>query len=212
MTGSLYARFIKRLLDLLFSSLGLIILAPVFLAIAIAVRLDSDGSVLFTQPRVGKDGAIFRLYKFRTMITETMKDGRQLDDEERLTRVGRFLRRLSLDELPQLINVLNGTMSLIGPRPLLVKYLPYYTEEESKRHSVLPGISGWAQVNGRNAISWEDKFQYDLEYVSRISFAFDVKIALMTVMKVFKRSDIFLNRLADLDVERRGRVCENSDI
>ncbi len=200
------------MLDVFFSLLGLILLAPVFLAIAIAVRLDSKGPVLFIQPRVGKDRIIFRLYKFRTMITETMKDGRQLDDEERLTRVGRFLRWLSLDELPQLINVLNGTMSFIGPRPLLVKYLPYYTEEENKRHSVLPGISGWAQVNGRNAISWEDKFRYDLEYVNRISFAFDVKIALMTVLKVIQRADIYLNRLMDLDLERRGQVCENSDL
>lgn len=212
MTGTFYTRYIKRLLDVFFSLLGLILLAPVFLAIAIAVRLDSKGPVLFIQPRVGKDRIIFRLYKFRTMITETMKDGRQLDDEERLTRVGRFLRWLSLDELPQLINVLNGTMSFIGPRPLLVKYLPYYTEEENKRHSVLPGISGWAQVNGRNAISWEDKFRYDLEYVNRISFAFDVKIALMTVLKVIQRADIYLNRLMDLDLERRGQVCENSDL
>lgn len=209
MSKAVYPRYIKRLLDVLFSLLGLIILAPVFILIAAAVRLDSKGPVFFGQLRVGKDGAIFRLYKFRTMITEIMRDGRQLDDAQRLTRVGRLLRRLSLDELPQLFNTLNGTMSFIGPRPLLVKYLPYYTEEEQKRHSVLPGISGWAQVNGRNAISWEDKFHYDLEYVSRISFALDLKIALMTVLKVFSRADIYLNRLNDLDLERKGQICEN---
>ena len=194
---------LKRILDFV---VALIIFAgtlPVMVVVAIAIKLeDPTGPVLFRQDRPGLYGKIFRLNKFRTMTVVTEKDGRRLSDKERLTRVGRFLRKTSIDELPQLINILKGEMSFIGPRPLLVKYLPFYTDEEKKRHEVLPGISGWAQVNGRNNISWDEKFKYDIEYVEQISLKMDVKILFLTIYKIFKRSDVSVDALPDLDVER----------
>ena len=180
---------LKRILDFV---VALIIFAgtlPVMVVVAIAIKLeDPTGPVLFRQDSTGLYGKIFRLNKFRTMTVVTEKDGRRLSDKERLTRVGKFLRKTSIDELPQLINILKGEMSFIGPRPLLVKYLPFYTDEEKKRHEVLPGISGWAQVNGRNNISWDEKFKYDIEYVEQISLKMDVKILFLTIYKIFKRS------------------------
>lgn len=181
---------VKRVLDLIFAVFFLIIFSPIMLIASIAIKMDSQGPVLFKQQRPGKDCRIFTIYKFRTMQVETEKDGKVLSDFERMTKVGSFLRKTSIDELPQLINIIRGEMSFIGPRPLLVEYLPYYTEEEMKRHNVLPGITGWAQVNGRNAISWEERFNYDIEYVTKISLIFDVKIALLTIMKIIKKSDI----------------------
>lgn len=185
-----YEKYIKRLIDICCSGAALLVLSPVLLVTAVLVRVKLGSPVLFCQARPGKNEEIFKLYKFRTMTGERDENGELLPDEVRLTKFGRFLRSSSLDELPELINILKGDMSLIGPRPLLVKYLPLYNEEQKHRHDVRPGLSGWAQVNGRNAISWEEKFQYDVEYVDKIGFVFDVKILFMTVKSVFKREGI----------------------
>jgi len=187
----MYEKYIKGLLDFLFAILLLVILSPIMLAAAIIIKMeDPGGPILFKQERVGKDNKIFTLYKFRTMIVETEKNGVKLSDADRLLKFGNTLRKLSIDELPQLFNIIKGEMSFIGPRPLPVVYLPYYTDEEIHRHDVRPGVSGWAQVNGRNYLSWEEKFRYDLEYVNNVSFLFDVKIFLMTVKKVLTKSDV----------------------
>lgn len=196
--------YVKRILDFISAFILLIITLPIMILAAIAIKLeDPKGPILFKQNRPGKDAKIFKVNKFRTMIVDTEINGRKLSDKERLTKTGLILRRTSIDELPQLLNILRGEMSFIGPRPLLVKYLPYYTAWEMKRHDVLPGISGWAQVNGRNAISWEQKFKLDLEYVENISLIFDMKIMFLTVYRIFRRSDIGLNSLLDLDYERK---------
>ena len=158
---------------------------------AIAIKIeDPKGPVLFKQRRPGKDAKIFTVYKFRTMRVETERDGRPLSDMERITKVGAFLRKISIDELPQLFNIIRGEMSFIGPRPLLVEYLDYYTPEQMRRHEVMPGISGWAQVNGRNAISWEEKFKYDVWYVDNMSFLLDLKIVFLTIYNILKREGI----------------------
>jgi len=192
----MYRRYIKRVLDLVLALVLVVLFSPVMLLAAIAIKIeDPSGPVLFKQKRPGKDAKIFTIYKFRTMRVETEKDGRPLSDMERLTKVGAFLRKSSIDELPQLFNIIRGEMSFIGPRPLLIEYLERYTPEQMRRHEVLPGISGWAQVNGRNAISWEEKFKYDVWYVDHLSFMLDLKIALMTIYKVFKGEGI--NHSAD---------------
>lgn len=181
---------IKRILDIIFALILLIIVSPIMVIAAIAIKLESKGPVLFKQKRPGKNAKIFTVYKFRTMIVETKRDGKPLSDMERMTKVGSFLRKASIDELPQLFNILRGEMSFIGPRPLLVQYLEHYSLEQMRRHEVLPGISGWAQVNGRNQISWEDKFKYDVWYVDHISFLLDIKILWMTISNVLNRKDI----------------------
>lgn len=181
---------IKRIFDLLFSIIVLLLLSPVILIIAILVKLNLGSPILFTQERIGKDNKKFKMYKFRTMKDAIGKDGKQLPDSERLTKFGKILRSTSLDELPELINIVKGEMSLIGPRPLLVEYLPLYNEEQIKRHNVLPGLTGWAQINGRNAISWTEKFKLDVWYVENWSLGLDVKIFFLTVYKVFKREGI----------------------
>lgn len=187
----MYRKYIKRLLDYILAVVLLAALSPIMLLAAIAIKLeDPKGPVMFKQKRAGKDAKIFEVYKFRTMKVETEQDGRKLSDMERLTKVGSFLRKTSIDELPQLFNIIRGEMSFIGPRPLLVEYLKYYSPEQMRRHEVTPGISGWAQVNGRNAISWEEKFKYDVEYVERISFIFDLKITLLTIKKIIIREGI----------------------
>lgn len=177
---------------------------------AIAIKIeDPRGPILFKQKRPGKDAKIFTVYKFRTMRVETEKDGRPLSDMERITKVGAFLRKTSIDELPQLFNIIRGEMSFIGPRPLLENYLPYYTEEEKKRHNVLPGITGWAQVNGRNLISWDDRLKLDIEYVDNISFLFDFKIFILTILKILKCENVVIREkrgLLDFDVERRNFI------
>lgn len=160
------------------------------LVTAILIKFTSRGSILFKQKRPGKNGKIFTVYKFRTMITTTTKKGKTLSDVERMTKLGKLLRKTSIDELPQLFNIIKGDMSFIGPRPLLVRYLPYYTKQQRRRHEVKPGISGWAQVNGRNAISWEQKFKLDVWYVDNISFKLDLKIFFMTIAKIFKHEGI----------------------
>jgi len=202
----MYRLFIKRLLDIVLSGMALVVLAPVYLVLAVLIRINLGAPVIFCQERPGRQGKVFKLYKFRTMTDERDEEGNLLPDEERLPRFGRVLRSTSLDELPELWNIFTGDMSLIGPRPLLVRYLPYYTKEESHRHDVRPGLTGLAQVNGRNALGWEDRFAYDLEYVNHLTFLMDVKIIFMTVGKVLKRSGTLSGAeqtVADFDVYRR---------
>ena len=185
-----YERFIKRFLDAFLSTGAIIVLSPVLLVTAILVRTKLGSPVLFTQDRPGKDEKIFKLYKFRSMTNQRDENGKLLPDDVRLTKFGRVLRSTSLDELPELLNIIKGDMSVVGPRPLLVEYLPYYTAEEHHRHDVRPGLTGLAQVNGRNAISWDTKLSYDVQYVSKITFLGDAKIVKETFIKTVKRSDI----------------------
>lgn len=194
-----YELIIKRPMDFILSLLAIIILSPVIIIVAILVRMKLGGPVLFTQNRPGKNEKKFKLYKFRTMTSEKDKDGNLLPDEVRLTKFGKFLRSTSLDELPGLFNILKGHMSIVGPRPLLVQYLPLYNEEQKKRHLVRPGLTGLAQVNGRNAISWEDKFKYDVKYVEKITFIGDIKIIILTAFKVIRRKDINSNTSATME-------------
>lgn len=205
----MYKSFFKRVLDIALSGGALIVLSPVLLITAYFVKVKLGSPVLFTQDRPGKNEKIFKMYKFRSMSDARDKEGNLLPDDVRLTSFGRKLRSTSLDELPELFNIIKGDMSIIGPRPLLVEYLPYYTEEERHRHDVRPGLSGWAQINGRNAIdSWEQRFKYDLEYVNKISFTFDFKIVLLTLIKVIKRSDIQVGKqikVGRLDVARKQK-------
>ncbi len=186
----IYRKYVKRILDFILSLSAILILSPVLLVTAGAVRVKLGSPVLFRQKRPGYRGKIFELYKFRTMIDERDEKGELLPDEDRLPPFGKKLRSTSLDELPEFFNILKGEMSFVGPRPLLVRYLPLYNEEQAHRHDVLPGLTGWAQVNGRNTLSWQDKFRYDVEYVNKVSFLFDVKIILMTVRSVLKREGI----------------------
>lgn len=183
-------KYIKRILDILSSLFAIILLLIPYAVIAILVRTKLGSPVIFKQERPGKDGKIFTLMKFRTMTDERDENGNLLPDELRLTKFGLFLRSTSIDELPELFNILKGDMSVIGPRPLLVQYLSRYNEHQSRRHNVRPGLSGWAQVNGRNAISWEEKFDYDVEYVDSYTFAMDIRILFMTVKNVLKREGI----------------------
>lgn len=182
--------FIKRIVDILISLAGLIILSPIMLIVAILVRSKLGSPIIFTQERVGKDNKIFKMMKFRTMKDEVDKEGNILPDEERLTSFGKKLRATSLDELPELINILKGDMSLVGPRPLLVEYLPLYSNEQIRRHNVLPGLTGWAQINGRNALSWKEKFKLDVYYVDNWSLVLDIKIFFLTFYKIVKQEGI----------------------
>lgn len=186
----MYRQFGKRLVDVIVSATLLICLLPIILLTAIIIRLRLGSPVLFQQERAGKDGRLFYVQKFRSMTDARNADGDLLPDEVRLTKTGKFLRASSLDELPQLINVLRGEMSLIGPRPLLAEYLPLYNVHQARRHQVRPGITGWAQVNGRNSISWEDRFNHDVYYVENYGLWLDAKIALLTIQKVFQRSGV----------------------
>ncbi|MRH99154.1 lipid carrier--UDP-N-acetylgalactosaminyltransferase [Kriegella sp. EG-1] len=186
----MYKAFFKRLLDFFTALTILIIASPIFILAFILLTIANKGKAFFVQARPGKNEKVFKIIKFKTMTDEKDANGELLSDAERLTKVGSMVRKTSLDEIPQLINVLKGDMSLIGPRPLLVQYLPLYNEKQKRRHLVRPGITGWAQVNGRNAISWEKKFDLDVWYVDNCSFILDVKILWLTVMKVIKRDDI----------------------
>lgn len=203
----MYKNCIKRLLDFILSLAALLILSPVLLILCLLGAIFMKGDPFFTQQRPGKNEKIFRLIKFRTMSCEKDKDGDLLPDEQRLNAYGKFLRSTSLDELPELINILLGQMSIVGPRPLLVKYLPLYNEEQRRRHHVRPGLTGWAQVNGRNAISWEEKFRLDVEYVDNISFSMDLKVIFTTVGKIFKREGISSDTSATME-EFRGTKTE----
>ena len=202
----MYKKFFKRFFDILFSLILIIVLSPVYLIISIFVLIFMGWPVLFKQPRPGKDEKIFNMYKFRTMTNKKDKEGNLLPDEERLPKFGKLLRKTSLDELPEIFLIFVGKMSFIGPRPLVVKYLPYYTEEEKHRHDVRPGLTGWAQVNGRNNLNWDDRFKFDIEYVNNISLLFDLKIVFLTIKKVLFASDISVrgtNKLLDFDEYRR---------
>ena len=185
-----YEKFVKRFLDILLSGMTLIVLSPLILVTAILVRVKLGSPVIFCQERPGKDEKIFKLHKFRSMSDARDETGALLPDKERLTGFGKKLRSLSIDELPELWDIFRGKMSIVGPRPLLVKYLPLYSEEQHRRHDVRPGLTGWAQVHGRNLASWEEKFAYDVDYVDHVSFALDVKIILMTVRCVFAHEGI----------------------
>lgn len=180
----MYKNGLKRLIDFLAAFTGLLILSPVFVVVTVGLYFANHGKPFFFQTRPGKGARLFRIIKFKTMNDKKDKDGNLLSDAERLTKIGSFVRKTSLDEIPQLINVLKGEMSLIGPRPLLPEYLPLYSPEQYRRHEVRPGITGWAQVNGRNAISWQQKFEYDVCYVDHLSFALDLRILFLTLKKV----------------------------
>ena len=186
----MYKNYLKRLFDFLAAFFGLLVLSPLFIVVMIGLYVANQGKPFFFQARPGLNERIFKIIKFKTMNDKKDAQGNLLPDADRLTKIGTFVRKTSLDEIPQLINVLKGDMSLIGPRPLLVQYLPLYNAEQKKRHDVRPGITGWAQVNGRNAISWQQKFEYDVWYVDNISFLLDIKILFLTLKKVIKRSDI----------------------
>lgn len=185
----MYAKYVKRPMDFVLSLIAIICLSPVMAVTAILVRTKLGSPVLFKQQRPGKDEKIFNMYKFRSMTDERDEDGNLLPDEVRLTKFGRALRKTSLDELPELFNILKGDMSIVGPRPLLVAYLPRYNERQKRRHEVRPGLSGLAQINGRNAISWEEKFEWDVTYVDNITFIGDIRIILLTVWKAFVKEE-----------------------
>lgn len=188
--NGIYNRIFKRLFDIICALLALGVFWWLYLIVAVLIRMKLGSPVIFKQPRPGKNEKVFNLYKFRSMTDERDSEGNLLPDEVRLTKFGKLLRSTSLDELPEVFNILNGDMSIIGPRPLLVRYLPFYTDEERHRHDVRPGLSGWAQVNGRNFITWEETFKLDIEYVNNVSFLFDIKIIVFSVVKFLKRSDI----------------------
>lgn len=186
----IYERYIKRITDIFFSIVGLIILLPIVLSVAVLVKIKLGSPIIYKTKRAGMDEKPFTLYKFRSMLNTKDKNGEQLPDVMRLTKFGQALRSTSLDELPELINIIKGDMSIIGPRPLPLLYLPYYSDIEKLRHNVRPGLTGLAQVNGRNSLTWEDKFAYDIKYINNITLIGDLKIILKTIIKVFKRSDI----------------------
>ncbi|MBI9070763.1 MAG: sugar transferase [Melioribacteraceae bacterium] len=183
-------KLLKSLIDRLTALLLIIVTLPITFLTGLGLLFQNKGVVFFLHPRPGKNEKVFKVIKFQTMNNKKDENGNLLPDEERLTTLGKLVRKISIDELPQMINVLKGDMSLIGPRPLLIEYLPLYNEEQKRRHDVKPGITGWAQVNGRNAISWEEKFRYDVWYVDNISFLLDVKIFWLTIVKIFKREGI----------------------
>lgn len=199
MKNTIYSKYVKRIIDILLSLIVIVLFFWLYLIVAVLVRVKLGSPVIFRQPRPGKDEKVFNLYKFRTMTDARDKDGNLLPDEDRLPEFGKKLRATSLDELPEFFNILKGDMSFVGPRPLLVKYLPLYNEEQRHRHDVRPGLTGWAQVNGRNLLSWEDRFEKDVFYVNHISFLMDLKIVFMTVAVVFRHNDI--NSATDATME-----------
>lgn len=207
----IYKKYVKRLLDIVISLCALIVLSPVMLVTACFVAVKLGRPVIFTQPRPGKDGKVFDLYKFRSMTDAKDENGELLPDEVRLTSFGKKLRSTSIDELPELINIIRGDMSIIGPRPLLVKYLPLYNEHQARRHEVRPGVTGYAQVHGRNSISWEEKFDLDVWYVDHISFREDCRILLQTVKTVLKREGISSGTSATMEEFKGSRGTETCD-
>ena len=201
-----YERFIKRPLDCLLSTLALIILSPIMLITAILVRTKLGSPILFSQERPGLHEKLFKIYKFRTMTDKRDANGNLLPDAERLTKFGKILRSTSLDELPELFNIAKGDMAIVGPRPLLTQYLPYYRPEERERHAIRPGLTGYAQIHGRNFVMWDERCALDIQYAKKITFIGDVKIILQTVIKVLKRSDIAEKRIPPLDQVRREEL------
>ena len=203
----MYTSFFKRILDVLATLIALLLLSPVIIILIILLMFANNGKPFFFQKRPGKNENLFTIIKFKTMKDPKDKDSELLDQDERITKLGRFVRKTSLDELLQLINVLKGDMSIVGPRPLVVNYLPLYNKEQTRRHLVKPGITGWAQVNGRNTLSWEEKFELDVWYVDHLSFSTDVKILLKTIQKVFKRDDIYTDKQEDAWAAWKGNPC-----
>lgn len=204
----MYKKFFKRFFDIILSLIAIIILSPVYLIISVLVLIFMGWPILFKQPRPGKNEKIFNMYKFRTMTNKKDKDGNLLPDNQRLPKFGRFLRKTSLDELPEMFCILTGTMSFIGPRPLLVEYLPYYTKEEHHRHDVRPGLTGLAQANGRNLVNWDDRFKLDLEYVNNVSLKMDLSVIIKTISIVLKREGITDGKtetMTFLNEERKGK-------
>lgn len=202
----IYKNYIKRLIDIVCSGIALIVLSPLLLIVAILVRIQLGAPVIYKQERPGKNENNFFLYKFRSMTDKRGLDGNLLPDEERLTSFGRTLRSTSLDELPELWNIFKGDMAIVGPRPLLVEYLPYYTEKEAHRHDVRPGLTGWAQVNGRNVTPWDERLQQDIDYVEQCGFLLDCRIIAKTILKVVKRSDILVGEQHQQQGEGHGRL------
>jgi len=198
----MYKNYLKRLIDFILATIAFILAFPIFLLVTFFLVIANKGKAFFFQARPGKEEKIFKVIKFKTMTDEKGADGELLPDYKRLTSIGSFVRKTSLDEIPQLLNVIKGDMSLIGPRPLLVQYLPLYNKEQKRRHNVRPGISGWAQVNGRNTISWEQKFEYDIWYVDNLSFMLDIKIIFMTIKKVLVSEGISADGEATMEVFR----------
>ena len=215
LSALLYRPFFKRFYDIVLSGLAIIVLSPILLILTILGAIKMKGNPFFTQMRPGKinkrtgEEKIFKLIKFRTMTCEKDENGNLLPDEKRLTKYGKILRSTSLDELPELFNIFIGDMSIVGPRPLLVSYLPYYTEAERHRHDVRPGLTGWAQVNGRNTVNWEKRFELDVEYCNNFTLVIDIKILLNTVKSVFSRDNIELNSLEDFDEYRKKQIHES---
>lgn len=210
----MYRKYIKRSLDFILSLFAIIILSPVFLIVSVLVRVKLGSPILFKQERPGLNEKIFTMYKFRTMTDEKDESGEPLPDDLRLTKFGRILRSTSLDELPELFNILKGDMSIVGPRPLLIKYLPYYTESEKKRHSVRPGLTGLSQVNGRNLLGWDERLDLDVKYVESLTFSKDITIIFLTIDSVLRRKDIAVGNqhvMENLDVER-GTLNDNKSI
>lgn len=206
----MYKNFFKRIIDFTIVFIALLIIWPILLIITIWLHFANKGAgAFFTQERPGKDGKIFKVIKFKSMTDERDENGKLLPDTQRLTKVGKFVRSTSIDELPQLINVLKGDMALIGPRPLLPEYFPYYTEREQLRHTVRPGITGWAQVNGRNNVTWDQKLEHDAYYVEHLSFAMDIKVLFATIKNVLERKDVVVvpsTKAGKLNVERADRI------
>lgn len=207
----MYTRFFKRVLDFFLASIGLVLITPIFLAVMLLLLFANKGTPFFVQARPGKNARIFNLIKFKTMNDKKDAVGKLLPDVDRITKIGSFIRSTSLDELPQLINVIKGDMALIGPRPLLIKYLPLYSIEQARRHEVRPGISGWAQVNGRNSIPWETKFELDVFYVENLTFRLDIVILFKTLKKVFIREGISSATSITME-DFRGKVNKKNEI
>lgn len=195
----MYQRYIKRMMDLILGFLLLILISPILVLVTLLLAIANNGQPFFVQPRPGKNEKLFKIVKFKTMNDRKDANGKLLPDADRLTPIGKWVRKTSLDEIPQLINVLKGDMSLVGPRPLLPEYLPLYNDRQRRRHEVRPGITGWAQVNGRNTLSWQDKFEYDVWYVENCSFKLDIKIMILTAKKVIKSEGISANNQATME-------------
>lgn len=208
----MYRNYVKRILDIIISLIALIILSPILCILTVIGFFQMKGNPFFYQERPGKNGKIFGLIKFRSMSNAKDNNGKLLPDNVRLNTYGKLIRKLSLDELPELINILKGDMSIVGPRPLAVQYLPYYNDEEKRRHDVLPGLTGLAQINGRNCVNWPERFAYDIEYVENVSFMLDVKIILKTIVKVIKRSDITVRASGEIMDFDKFRIKQNMEI
>lgn len=211
----MYKNYLKRVLDVIFASVGIIVFFPIYILVAVMVRINLGSPIIFKQKRPGKDEKIFTMYKFRSMSDQKDKNGNLLSDKDRLTKFGRVLRSTSLDELPELFNILKGDMSIVGPRPLAIVYLEYYNEEEKKRHSVRPGLTGLAQINGRNLSNWDERFKNDIEYVENISFTNDFKIILKTIKKVLLKEDVVARgegKTLDFHIYRQQQLEENNKL